>query len=248
MQLTGWYPVYLRELLLFRRKCLRPGYLISAGLVPLMYLTVFGLGLGGSVRLAGGDYLSFLLPGLIAMTSMTNAYACVASALCLTRLYTKTFQLLVQAPVSAAGIVLGEALAAMTKGLFAAGLLIGMGLLLPGQFRVTPLLLLATMLNSGMFACLGVVAGLLVRSHEETSTYTNVFILPMAFFGGTFFPLDRLPAGLRAVVWALPLSQTNVLIRREHLDGPAAAALLALAAYTTLFFVIGMRRIQRYSE
>jgi ABC-type multidrug transport system permease subunit len=248
MWLTGWYPVYLREILLFRRKFLRPGYLVSAALVPLLYLGVFGLGLGRSVRLGSGDYLSFLLPGLIAMTSMTNSYAWVASALCLNRLHTKTFQLLIQAPVSAAAIMVGEVLAGMTKGLFAAAILIGMGLCLSRPFRVTPLVIAATLSNSCLFASLGVITGLLARSHEETSTYNNFLILPMAFFSGTFFPLDDLPAVLKGIVLLLPLSQTTLLMRREVVDGTAVCALLAIAAYTCLFLLVGIRRIQRYSE
>ncbi|TAN35314.1 ABC transporter, partial [Patescibacteria group bacterium] len=85
-------------MLLFRRKLLRLGYLFSAMVVPVIYLIAFGLGLGKSVRLSGYDYLTFLIPGLVAMSSMNNSYTWVASALNLNRLYFKTFQVFVQAP------------------------------------------------------------------------------------------------------------------------------------------------------
>ncbi len=248
MNLVGWYPIFLREMLLFRRKLLKPGYLVSAMLVPLMYLAVFGLGLGRSVRISGGDYLSFLIPGLVAMSSMTNSYTWVASSLNLNRLYFRTFQIFIQAPVSAGAIMVGEVAAGMVKGLFAALLLVIMGLCIPGGFRITPLFIFAMVMNSFMFACLGVITGMLARSHEDTSTYNNFFILPMAFFSGTFFPLDRLPFLLKGLILLFPLSHTNIVIRKETLDGEALVSLLVMAGYTLLFLLIGTRLIKRYSE
>lgn len=245
---SGWYPVFLREMLLFRRKLVKMGYLVSAMLVPLIYLVVFGYGLGKSVRLNGGDYLTYLIPGLVAMSSMTNSYTWVASALNLNRLYFKTFQILIQAPVSAGAIMLGEVLAGMVKGLFAASLLIAMGLCAPGHFRLTPILIGATLLNCFMFASLGVITGMLARSHEDTSTYNNFFILPMSFFSGTFFPLDRMPALLKGIIYILPLSHTNILIRKAELDGGALISLLVMTVYTIVFLVIGTRLIRNYSE
>ena len=246
--LTGWYPVFLREMLLFRRKLVKMGYLVSAMLVPLIYLVVFGYGLGKSVKLNGGDYLTFLIPGLVAMSSMTNSYTWVASALNLNRLYFKTFQIFIQAPVSAGAIMLGEVLAGMVKGLFAASLLILMGLCAPSQFHLTPILIVATLLNCFMFACLGVITGMLAKSHEDTSTYNNFFILPMSFFSGTFFPLDRLPAVLKGIIYLLPLSHTNILIRKTEMDGAALSSLLVMVVYTVVFLLIGTRLIKNYSE
>jgi hypothetical protein len=63
-----WYPIYLREMLLFRRKLFKLGYLLSAMVVPVIYLVAFGLGLGRSVQTGHGTYLDFLIPGLVAMS------------------------------------------------------------------------------------------------------------------------------------------------------------------------------------
>jgi len=248
MNLAGWYPVFLREMLLFRRKLLKMGYLVSAMMVPLIYLIVFGYGLGRSVRLSSGDYLTFLIPGLVAMSSMTNSYTWVASALNLNRLYFKTFQVMIQAPVSAGAIMLGEVLAGMTKGLFAASLLIAMGLCLPGKFHLTLILIMTTLLNSFMFASLGVIIGMVAKSHEDTSTYNNFLILPMSFFSGTFFPLDGLPTAVKGIIYLLPLSHTNILIRKATLDSTAFCSLLVMVAYTIIFLLIGTRLIRNYSE
>lgn len=243
-----WYPIFLREMLLFRRKLLKVGYVFSAMVTPIIYLLVFGYGLGRNVRLSGGDYLSFLVPGLVAMSSMTNSYAWVASALNLNRLYFKTFQVLMQAPVPPSAIMLGEVLAGMVKGLFASTLIISVGYLSPAQFAITPFFLAALLLNCFMFASLGVIVGMLTRSHEDTSTYNNFLIMPMSFFSGTFFPVESMPLLLRLVIRLLPLSHTNVVIRAQALDGSVLLSLLVMAAYGLLFFALGSRMIRRYSE
>lgn len=244
----GWYPIFLREMLLFRRKLLKVGYLFSAMVVPIIYLVTFGLGLGRNVRMQGTDYLSYLIPGLVAMSSMNNSYTWVASALNLNRLYFKSFQIFVQAPIPASSIMIGEVLAGMVKGLFASGLILIVGFISASDFSITPLFVTVLLLNCFLFASLGVISGMITKSHEDTATYSNFFILPMAFFSGTFFPVDRIPWPLQAVVWVLPLTHTNVAIRREAVDADVFISLVVLALYAIAFFTIGSRLIKNYSE
>jgi ABC-2 type transport system permease protein len=59
---------------------------------------------------------------------------------------------------------------------------------------------------------------MLSRSHEDIGTYSNLFILPMAFFSGTFSPVEKVPASLKSVIYLLPLTHTNYLIRKTSLD------------------------------
>lgn len=245
---AGWYPVFLREMLLFRRKLLRVSYLFSAMVIPLLYLVAFGFGLGRSVTLGGGDYLHFLIPGLVAMSSMNNSYTWVASALNLNRLYFKTFQVLIQSPIAPSSIMVGEVLAGMAKGLFASLLIILVGFAASASFGITPLFILTLLVNCFLFASLGVITGMRARSHEDTATYTNFFILPMAFFSGTFFPIDRMPLLLKSLVYLMPLTHTNILIRKPALDSEGALSLLVLAAYALVFFAYGTSTIKRYNE
>jgi Nod factor-specific ABC transporter NodJ protein len=245
---SGWYPIFLREMLLFRRKLLRLSYLFSAMVVPVIYLIAFGLGLGKSVRLSGYDYLAFLIPGLVAMSSMNNSYTWVASALNLNRLYFKTFQVFVQAPVSPSSIMIGEVLAGMVKGLFASLLIVVVGFLTSSGFSVTPLFVLVLFLNCFLFANLGIITGMIAKSHEDTSIYSNFFIMPMAFFSGTFFPIDKIPVFIKPIIYLLPLTHTNIVIRKGYLDKEGFVSLLVLVAYAMAFFIYGSRLIKKYSE
>jgi len=216
--------------------------------VPVIYLVTFGLGLGRNVQMQGTDYVSYLIPGLVAMSSMNNSYTWVASALNLNRLYFKTFQVFVQAPINPSSIMIGEVLAGMVKGLFASGLIIILGFVMAREVSVTPLFVLTLLLNCFLFASLGVIVGMITNSHEDTSTYNNFFILPMAFFSGTFFPVDRMPAVLKAVVYVLPLTHTNIVIRQTALNSAGFISLLVLIVYASAFFIIGSRLIKNYSE
>jgi ABC-2 type transport system permease protein len=243
-----WWPIFFREMILFRRRLLRLGYLFSAMMSPIIYLIAFGLGLGNRVQFGSLDYLSFLLPGLVAMSSMNNSYTWVASNINLNRVYFKTFQVFVQAPIRSSSIMIGEVLAGMVKGLFASVLIIAVGLLASPRFFLTPLFFVTLLLNCFLFASLGVITGMRAKSHEDTATYSNFFIMPMAFFSGTFFPLDRIPAALQWIIYILPLTHANTAIRKEALDLEAGVSLLILVGYAVAFFLYGSSLIKKYSE
>jgi len=244
-----WYPIFLREMLLFKRKLFRLGYLFSSLFVPFLYLFAFGLGLGRSVRVSGGTYLEYLLPGLVAMTSMINSYSWIATSINLGRLYFKTFQILIQAPVSPSSIMLGEILSGMVRGLFASSMIIIAGFIVgKGSAMVSHLFLIALFLNCFLFASLGVVVGMITKSHEETSVYSNFFILPMAFFSGTFFPIERIPMFLKWIILILPLTHTNILMRKEGIDLQSLVSMTTIIGYSIILFFYGLHLIKSYSE
>ena len=89
---------------------------------------------------------------------------------------------------------------------------------------------------------------MLAKSHEDTSTYSNFFILPMAFFSGTFFPVTRVPAVIKWIIYIMPLTHTNILIRSVKLDARGAASLAVLLVYAAGFFAYGSYLIRRYNE
>lgn len=244
----NWFPIFYREILLFRRRLLRLGYVVSALFAPLLYLVAFGLGLGKRVQITGGSYLDYLLPGLIAMTSMTNSYTWIATSMTVGRLHFRTFQVYIQSPVTAADIVAGQVLAGMVRGLFASAILMVLGLILGSTFHFNLLFAAALILNCLVFAAFGVIVGMKSRSHEDTATFTNFFIMPMAFFCGTFFPVDEMPWILRGIIRELPLTHTNHLLRYPAWDHASLFSLTILGAYAVVCLVLGILIIRRYSE
>jgi ABC-type multidrug transport system permease subunit len=244
----NWYPIFLREILIFGRRLLRLGYVVSAFLMPLLYLLAFGLGLGRQVNISGGTYLNYLLPGLIAMSSMINAYTWVANGLAMGRLYFQTFQVYVQAPVSAAAIVWGQVAAGIVRGLLSSLILLVLGLVIGSGLNLNLLFFLALVVNCLLFAALGVVVGMRARSHEDAANFSNFFIMPMAFFSGTFFPIQQMPWVLQIIVNCLPLTHTNHLLRAPVWDFGALVSLGVLLAYTAVSLVLAIVLVRRYSE
>jgi ABC-2 type transport system permease protein len=244
----NWYPIFLREILIFERRLLRLGYVVSAFLMPLLYLLAFGLGLGRRVNISGGSYLNYLLPGLIAMSSMINAYTWVANGLTMGRLYFQTFQVYVQAPVSAAAIVWGQVAAGIVRGLLSSLILLILGLVIGSGLHLNLLFLLSLVLNCLLFSAMGVVVGMRSRTHEDTANFSNFFIMPMAFFSGTFFPIKQMPWVLQVIVTCLPLTHTNYLLRAPFWEPGALVSLGVLLASSVACLALAIFLVGRYSE
>jgi ABC-type multidrug transport system permease subunit len=246
--LSGAGPIFRREMQLYRAKLARPTFVVSALVTPLMYLVVFGLGLGRQVRIDGGDYLTFLVPGLMGMAAMHNAFTWVASGINIARFYHRTWQIIMLAPVSPLAVVAGTVAAGMARGLFAATLVGLAGLAAGWHPTPTAAIPLALLLETALFAALGMVIGLSTRSTEEHTTYTNFLITPMGFFCGTFFPLANLPPWLSAPLHLLPLTHANIALRQSGLTGDALAALGILALFAVLLLGWAGRMVARYRE
>jgi ABC-type multidrug transport system permease subunit len=246
--LAGAMPIFEREMLLYRVKLARPTFVVSALITPLMYMVVFGLGLGRQVRVDGGDYLSFLVPGLMGMAAMHNAFNWVASGINIARFYHRTWQIVMLAPVSPLAVVVGNVAAGMARGLIAT-LLVGLAGLAAGwRPEATAVLPLALLFETALFAAFGMVIGLKTRSTEEHTTYTNFLITPMGFFCGTFFPLSNLPDWLATPIHLLPLTHANIALRQGGFTSEAAVALAALAAFAAVLLVWACRTVAAYRE
>jgi ABC-2 type transport system permease protein len=244
----NWYPIFLREMLIFERRLLRLGYVVSAFLMPLLYLLAFGLGLGRQVNISGGSYLNYLLPGLIAMSSMINAYTWVANGLTMGRIYFQTFQVYIQAPVSAAAIVWGQVASGVVRGLLSSLILLILGVVIGSGLNLNLLFLLSLVVNCLLFSAMGVVVGMRAKTHEDTANFSNFFIMPMAFFSGTFFPIKQMPWVLQVIVTCLPLTHTNYLLRFPVWDLRALASLGVLLAYSVVSLALAIFLVRRYSE
>lgn len=241
-------PIFYREYTLFRKKLLKFGFVFSSLFFPIIYLLAFGLGLSGRIQIEGTSYQAFLVQGIAAMTSMTNSYNYAAFSISSGRLYFKTFQVLIQSPNPPSSIMLGIVLFGMLRGYFAALVIIVAGALAFQVFPISLPALVGLALNTFLFAGLGAIVGMKVKDTEDNVFYTNFIIIPMAFFSGTFFPVDGLPATLQWVVKLLPLTHTNAIIRAAHFSPMLFVSLSVLTGFALLLFAIGTHMIKSYSE
>jgi Nod factor-specific ABC transporter NodJ protein len=242
--MKGIYTVFSRDVLSLRRRFINH---VLAGMVnPLLLLIAFGLGLGRGVRLEGISYLEFIVPGIIALSGMTASFSAVGIGLNISRRYTKTLEVLLTAPISPLSISLGKVFAGVTRGLLSSGIILILGLVFGAKVLLNFQAFAIIILNCFLFASMGLYVGLTLWSHEDMSNFTTMVLLPMAFLGGTFFPLERLPTGISAILYLLPLTHVSVSLRAAMLgfDVPPAS-LLVIFIYSTLFLYLGVRAIRK---
>lgn len=230
--ISASWAVCRREMLILRRRFKRQ--VAGQAISPLLYLVTFGYAMGGELRFAGMSYLEFLLPGLVAMSSMTQAFA-IATDINVARFYWHIFDEFQAAPISNASYVAGEVLAGIIRAIMSIIIILGLGLLFGVQLHYGPMFWLAILLNSFLFACLAVALAMVVKSHADQSLLTNFVITPMAFLGGTFFPVDRLPGWLQSILGLLPLTHASTVIRGAALGEAVSRVSLVLLAVTGMF-------------
>jgi ABC-type multidrug transport system permease subunit len=190
----------------------------------------FGLGLGSTLDTAmkpsaGENYLQFILPGMVALSSMTISFGGTTFSICGERLYSKTFEEMLLVPVHPLALHLGKMLAGVLRGMMTSGSVILVAILFTGKVWsfINPLFLLLLVLNCAVFSALGVIVGLNVKSLESVGIFNNFLIVPMSFLGATFFDPATLPAVLKVIVYLLPLTYTSTGLR--------AAAYLPLSQF-----------------
>ncbi len=216
-----------------------PTVLITSLIAPLLYLFAFGYGLGKGLTVDGRDYLAFMIPGVIAMTTLTACFNTVATKVMLQRTYYQSFDELFLCSMSPSAIIMGKAYAGMVRGLISCAVLYGMGLVLSADMTLTPGAVLMIVFSCLMYGLLGVVSGMLANSHLTLNLFNSLVILPMTFLSGTIFSLDSMSGAVQTAIGFLPLTHTTSCIRASILgDAFPWMSLLILLVWSSAFFLI----------
>jgi len=250
--MTRWWPVFLRNLLVWRKLAIPS--LVGNIAEPLMWLLAFGYGLGalvGTVPLGDGQvpYIVFLASGSICMSAMQSAtFEALYSAF--SRMHVqKTWDSIMNAPIGLRDVLLAEMLWAAFKSLFTVTAILGVMLAL--DISRSPMLLLAwpiLLLTGITFSCIALIFNALARGYDFFTYYFTLFLTPMMFLSGVFFPRDNLPALLYQASGWLPLTQAVELVRPLFLGRwppQAALHLLVLALYAGVAWRIALALTRR---
>ena len=249
-----FWPVFLRNLLVWRKLAIPS--LVGNIAEPLMWLVAFGYGMGalvGQVTVSGaggggGDarvpYILFLASGSICMSAM-NAASFEALYSAFSRMHVqKTWDGIMNAPVLLDDVVLAEMLWAAFKALFTVTAILGVMLAL--GISHSPKLLLAwpVLLGVGItFSCIALIFNALARGYDFFTYYFTLFLTPMMFLSGVFFPREQLPPVVRAVSDWLPLTNAVELVRPLFMDQwptQPGRHLLVLAVFTVASFWLAL--------
>lgn len=184
---------------------------LAAMIAPLMYLIVFGLGI--QMTSHGEPYLNFLIPGVVALTTMNGSFNAIAQNLNVQRLYEKAFDQVMISPTPLWQFIVGQIIGGSLRGMYA-GIII---LILTAPIRTglvfNYMSFLIMFLNGAVFSAIGVVVSFVAKNHADVPRFSTYIIMPMSYLCNTFFSTTNMPHGIREFVGFLPLSQASSMIR-----------------------------------
>jgi len=242
-----WWPVFLRNLLVWRK--LAVPSLIGNIAEPLIWLIAFGYGMGalvGQIEVNGArvPYILFLASGSICMSAMSAAsFEALYSAF--SRMHVqKTWDGIMNAPVGLDDVLLAEMLWAGFKAIFTATAILFVMMAL--GISHSPKLAVAWFVLIGVgitFSCIALIFNALAKGYDFFTYYFTLFMTPMMFLSGVFFPLEQLPAAVRAVAVWLPLTNAVMLVRPLFMDEWPQAwwkHVAVMAVYAVLAFWVAL--------
>lgn len=236
---TRFAAIVRRNFLVWRK--LMVGSVLGNVAEPLMTILALGFGLGALVgAVQGVPYVLFLVSGSICMSVM-NAATFEATYSAYSRMVPqKTWEGILNAPVRLADIVLGELVWAALKSLITCCAIVLVVVALDISRAPTLVWVLPVAFLTGLcFAALGLIPNALAKGYDFFSYYFTLFLTPMTFLSGIYFPLEQLPGWLQSIASALPLHHAVQLARPLFLgalpvDAPLHVAVLLV--YTVVGF------------
>jgi lipooligosaccharide transport system permease protein len=228
-----------RNVYVFRR--IFPESVAVNFLEPVIYLLAMGFGLGAYLGTVGGlPYLTFVATGLVATAAMFGAtFECTYNAYVQMH-YEKAYDAAITTPLNVEDVVVGEIAWGATRSVLYGTVFLAVVASFGVVRSPLALLLLPLFCLSGlMFSVIAMTFTAVNPNIDYFTFYFALFITPMFMFSGVFFPLDALPAWVRAAAWLTPLSHvvrvTRALALGEAHPGHLADVGWMLVATAALF-------------
>jgi len=192
MNTRGFYTLFYKESLRFYKVALQT--IIAPIITTLLYFLVFSHVLEDRVTVYNNvGYTSFLIPGLVMMTIIQNAFANSSSSIIQSKVSGNIVFMLL-APLSYLEVYLAFVAAAIVR-----GMIVGAGVyIISGMFVSLPVfnlsvLLLFALLSSAVLGTLGMIAGIWAEKFDQLAGFQNFVILPLSFLSGVFYSIHSLP-------------------------------------------------------
>lgn len=217
---------------------------LSAMISPLLYLIVFGMGIKTTSH--GEPYIKFLIPGLVAMSTMTGSFGAVAQNMSVQRLYEKALDQIMVSPTPLWQFITGQIIGGSLRGIYSAAMILLLTLPLKTGLVWNGWSLLVMFLNGTVFATIALTLSFMAKSYTDAPRYTSFIIMPMSFLCNTFFSTDDMPNGFRQFVSVLPLSKASEMLRSiSRGEGFDAWGIVILVIYLVVFSLISMNFIYK---
>jgi len=239
-EMEGIYTIWLRENKRFVRYRSR---IITSVVTPLLWLIIFGTGLGSAVRFGTGaaGYQAFIFPGIIGQTILFTAVFSGVSVI-MDRQYGFLKEILV-APISRPSIVFGKALGISTTAMIQGMVLLLLSFIV--AVPMTPIIFLESvgviLLISLGLSGLGLLISSFTDSMEGFNLIMSFIVLPIFLLSGALFPITGLPSWLQVAVYINPLTfgvdaLRNIILNEAVL--PLYVDVIVVAAFAVMMIMI----------
>ncbi|MBL4910971.1 MAG: ABC transporter permease [Alteromonadaceae bacterium] len=223
--------------------------LVPPAITISLYFIIFGSLIGSRIGEMGGfDYMSFIVPGLIMMSVITNSYSNVASSFFSAKWQRNVEEMLV-APVPNWVIVAGYVGGGMAR-----GILVGLIVTLVSLFFVdiqihNVWIIIATVaLTSAVFALGGLINAIFADSFDDISIIPTFILTPLTYLGGVFYSISLLPEFWQDVSKVNPIVYMVNAFRYGFLgvsDVSITTAFIVIGLFITVLFTIAMTLISK---
>ncbi len=189
--MIGFWTLFYKELLRFWKVAFQT--VAAPVLTALLYLLIFGHVLDDHVQVHGVRYTSFLIPGLVMMQVLQNAFANSSSSLIQAKI-TGSIIFVLLPPIPYGAFFAAYVLASLAR-----GLMVGVGVLAATVWVVefsivAPLWVLAfAILGGAILGALGMLAGLWAEKFDQLAAFQNFLIMPLTMLSGVFYSIHSLP-------------------------------------------------------
>jgi ABC-2 type transport system permease protein len=235
--MTGWRTLFYKEVLRFWKVAFQT---VGAPiLTAVLYLLIFGHVLEEHVKVYDEiGYTSFLIPGLVMMSVLQNAFANTSSSLIQSKI-TGNLVFLLVAPLSHRAWFVAYVGASVVR-----GLVVGLGVFLvtlwfaPLQLAEPWWAVLFALLGAALLGALGLLAGLWAEKFDQMAAFQNFLIMPMTFLAGVFYSVHSLPPFWQTASQLNPFFYMIDGFRRGFFGVSDVSPWLSLAVVVTSFAVV----------
>jgi ABC-2 type transport system permease protein len=201
--MTGFWTLFWKELLRFLKVSVQT--VAAPVLTALLYLVIFGQALEGRMQVFEGvRYTSFLVPGLVMMSVLQNAFANSSSSLMQSKM-TGNIVFILLAPISYLEFFGAYVAASVARGLAVGGAVLAFTAAFVELRLEAPAWALAFALaGAALLGALGLLAGMVSEKIDQLAAFQNFVILPLTMLSGVFYSIHSLPAFWRGLSYANP--------------------------------------------
>jgi len=214
-----------------------PQTLLPSVVTSVLYFAVFGSILGSRIgELNGVPYMLFIVPGLVMLAVITNAYTDVAHTFFAAKFFSRNIDEILVSPTPPSIIIAGYIASGVTRGMLVGGLVLSVSLFFALPTVAHPfVVLLFLLLSSLVFALAGLVNGIYAKNFDSISIVPTFVLTPLIYLGGVFYSISNLPQLWQTVSLANPVFYIINGFRYGFLgtsDVPLLTCVLVLMALT----------------